>query len=64
MPDSILETRAMRQSIGFLLQLLVLVFLPLVIWWQLTFGFRLVVMPAATLSAIALFSLGHVLRKP
>jgi hypothetical protein len=53
-----------RQRVGFVLQLLVLMFLPLVIGWQLFFGFRLLAMPVATLAAIAVFSLGHVLRRP
>lgn len=52
-----------RQSIGFLLQLIVLMFLPLVIGWQLFFGFPLLVMPTATLLGIVVFSLGHALRQ-
>lgn len=54
----------MRQKIGFVLQLAVLMFLPLVIGWQLFFGFPLLVMPSATLLAIVVFSLGHALRQP
>jgi hypothetical protein len=46
------------------LQLVVLMFLPLVIGWQLFFGMPLLVMPAATLAAVAVFSLGHALRRP
>jgi len=53
-----------RQSIGFLLQMAVLMFLPLVIGWQLFFGFPLLVMPAATLVGIVVFSIGHALRQP
>jgi hypothetical protein len=53
----------MRRQIGFVLQLLVLMFLPLVIGWQLFFGFPLLAMPAATVAAIAVFSLGHALRQ-
>ena len=52
-----------RQRIGFVLQLMVLMFLPLVIGWQLFFGFPLVVMPAALVAAIGLFWLGHLLRR-
>jgi hypothetical protein len=52
-----------RQQVGFVLQLLVLVFLPLVIGWQLFFGFPLIAMPACVLAAIAVFSVGQVLRK-
>lgn len=54
----------MRQQVGFLLQFLVLVFLPLLIGWQLFFGFRLIWMPAGLLAGIIVFSAGHVLRKP
>lgn len=54
----------MRQRVGFLLQLLVLMFLPLVIGWQLFFHLPLLAMPLATLLAVAVFSLGHRLRQP
>jgi hypothetical protein len=53
-----------RQQIGFVLQLLVLMFLPLVIGWQLFFGFNLTIMPASLVVAIAVFSVGQFLRKP
>lgn len=53
----------MRQQVGFLLQVLVLMFLPALIGWQLFFGIRLVVMPVATVLGIGVFSLGHLLRK-
>jgi hypothetical protein len=52
-----------RQQVGFVLQLLVLMFLPLVIGWQLFFGFPLIAMPACLLLAIAVFSVGQVLRR-
>lgn len=55
--------QVIRQRLGFVLQLLVLMFLPLVIGWQLFFGFPLLVMPAATLTAIVIFTLGHFLRR-
>ena len=54
----------MRQQLGFVLQLVVLMFLPLLIGWQLFFGFRLILMPLATLAAIGVFAFGHLLRKP
>lgn len=54
----------MRQSIGFALQVLVLMFLPLLIGWQLFFGFPLLAMPAATVVGIVVFSIGYALRKP
>jgi hypothetical protein len=52
-----------RNALGFMLQMAVLMFLPLVIGWQLFFGFPLLAMPAATLVAIVVFSLGHSLRQ-
>ncbi len=52
-----------RNALGFMLQMAVLMFLPLVIGWQLFFGFPLLAMPAATLLAIVMFSVGHALRQ-
>jgi hypothetical protein len=52
-----------RHHIGIMLQLLVLVFLPVLIYWQLTFGFPLIVMPALTVAGILIFWLGYVLRE-
>jgi hypothetical protein len=51
-----------RQKIGWVLQLLVLMLLPMVIGWQLFFGFRLILMPACVVIAIVFFSVGQVLR--
>jgi hypothetical protein len=53
----------MRQQIGFLLQFVVLVFLPMLILWQLEFGFRLILMPALTLVGIIVFWIGYKLRE-
>ncbi|HVW00939.1 MAG TPA: hypothetical protein VHB77_11390 [Planctomycetaceae bacterium] len=53
----------MRQTIGMGLQFVVLVFLPVLIYWQLQFGFRLVVMPALTLVGIVVFWIGWRLRE-
>lgn len=53
----------MRNALGLLLQMAVLMFLPLVIGWQLFFGFPLLAMPAATLLAIVVFYVGHSLRQ-
>ncbi len=53
----------MRHSIGFLLQLAVLVFLPMLILWQLSFGFRLILMPALTVASILVFWIGYKLRE-
>jgi hypothetical protein len=52
----------LRNAVGFLLQFAALVFLPMLIIWQLNFGFRLLWMPALTLAGFAVFSLGHWLR--
>jgi len=52
----------MRHHIGFLLQFVVLVFLPMLILWQLEFGFRLILMPALTLVGIVVFWIGYKLR--
>jgi hypothetical protein len=53
----------MRQQIGFLLQLAALVFLPILILWQLQFGFRLLVMPCLTLVGFVAFTIGRYLRE-
>ena len=53
----------MRQQIGVLLQFAVLVFLPLVVFWQLDFGIPLIVMPAALLVASVVFWIGYRLRE-
>ena len=52
----------MKHTIGVILQLLVLAILPMVIVWQLNFGFQLIVMPIALLTAICVFSVGTMLR--
>lgn len=52
----------MWQHVGFLLQLAVLAFLPVLIYWELTFRFPLVVMPACLVGGIAVFWLGTKLR--
>lgn len=53
----------MRNSIGAGLQFLALIFLPLLIIWQLNFGFRLLWMPGLTLAGLGVFWLGHALRE-
>ena len=53
----------MRQHIGFLLQLAALTFLPMLILWQLQFGFRLIVMPTLTLAGFIVFEVGRRLRE-
>ena len=54
----------MRQQLGILLQLAVLMFLPLLIGFQLFWGMPLIVMPVLTLLGVAAFTTGHYLRKP
>jgi hypothetical protein len=52
----------MRHYIGIGLQFVVLVFLPLLIIWQLNFSFPLIYMPALLLAGIVVFSIGTKLR--
>ncbi|GAG10540.1 unnamed protein product, partial [marine sediment metagenome] len=49
----------MRNAVGFLMQFAVLVFLPLLIIWQLEFGFELLWMPSLTVVGIVVFWTGH-----
>lgn len=57
-------TDAMKQQIGFLMQFAVLVFLPMLIIYDLDFGFkRLLVMPVLTAAAVAVFIIGYRLRE-
>lgn len=53
---------SIRNTVGFLLQFAALVFLPLLIFWQLDFGFRLLWMPTLTTVAVVTFWIGHRLR--
>lgn len=53
----------MRQQIGVLLQFLVLTALPMLCYWQLQFGFRLIWMPLLLTVGIVLFWLGTRLRE-
>lgn len=57
-----MSARSILNSIGFLLQFSALVFLPLLIIWQLNFGFQLLWMPGLTLVGLAAFWIGHALR--
>ncbi len=51
-----------RNQLGFGLQLAALTFLPLLILWQLNFGFRLLWMPLLTVAGMMVFWAGHRLR--
>ncbi len=53
----------MLRSVGFLMQLAVLALLPMLILWQLMFGFRLILMPMLTLTGIVIFTTGQWLRE-
>lgn len=54
----------MKQQIGFFLQLAVLVFLPMMLIYDLDFGFkRLVVMPGLLTASVLVFLVGHKLRE-
>ena len=63
-PSSVGFNSSMRKHIGFTLQFLVLfVFLPMIVLWQLAFSFRLILMPALLIVGILLFWIGHKLRE-
>jgi len=53
----------MKRQVGFLLQLAVLTLLPMLIIWQLNFGFRLIWMPALLLLLSGVFWIGTRLRE-
>jgi hypothetical protein len=53
----------MRHQLGTAIQFLVLCLLPMLVWWQLQFGFPLIWMPALLLVGVVLFSLGTWLRE-
>jgi len=52
----------MRNWLGMCLQFAVLAFLPLLIIWQLNFGFPLLWMPALTVAGMVVFWIGHSMR--
>lgn len=51
------------RHVGYLMQLVAMSVPPALIIWQLTFGIRLIVMPATLLVAFIVFHLGHKLRE-
>ena len=53
----------MRHQIGWCLQFVVLVLLPMLILWQLSLGFSVLVMPASLLVGIFVFWIGTKLRE-
>ena len=58
-----MRRQSILNTVGFLMQFAALVFLPLLIFWQLDFGFRLLWMPTLTLLGVAVFAIGHRLRE-
>ncbi len=53
----------LKHNLGFLLQFIVLTATPLISWWQLQFGFKLIWMPGLLLVSIVLFWIGTRLRE-
>ena len=53
----------MKHELGVLLQFLVLTALPMLIYWQLTYGFKLIYMPALLLVGIVIFSVATRMRE-
>ena len=53
----------MHQTIGLLIQIAVLALMPLIIVYQLNFGFRLIVMPICTVLGVVVFWIGTRLRE-
>lgn len=53
----------MRHQIGFFLQFIVLVALPMLILWQLQYGFQLILMPSLLLVGVVVFTVGTHLRE-
>ncbi|MDA1017215.1 MAG: hypothetical protein O3A00_22505 [Planctomycetota bacterium] len=53
----------MKQQLGVLLQFATLVFLPVLVVWEVTLRFPLIVMPAALLGSYLIFNLGAKLRE-
>ena len=53
----------MLHHLGLALQFIVLTLLPMLILWQLTYGFKLIYMPASLLVGIVVFVIGTRLRE-
>ncbi len=51
-----------RNLLGTFLQFVALTFLPVLILWQLNYGFNLLWMPGLTLVDVVVFFIGHKLR--
>ncbi len=55
--------KQVKHYLGMLFQLLTLSILPLIVVFQLFYGFKLIVMPISLLIGITLFSIGTMLRE-
>ena len=55
--------KQVKHLLGMFLQLATLSVLPLIVVFQLFYGFRLIVMPISLLIGITLFSIGTALRE-
>lgn len=53
----------MKYRLGVLLQIISLAMLPSIVFFQLFYGFKLIVMPISLLCGICIFSLGTALRE-
>ena len=53
----------MRRQLGFYMQFSMLVFLPMLVFWQLQYGFHLIWMPALLLVGVVFFIVGTRLRE-
>ena len=57
------EFLTMLHHLGIFLQICAMTFLPLIILYQLQFGFKLIVMPICTVIGFAMFWIGTQLRE-
>lgn len=53
----------MRHHIGIFLQVCAMTFLPLIVLYQLNFGFQLIIMPVCLTIGIIVFAIGTKLRE-
>jgi hypothetical protein len=61
--SDISNTNPMLHHFGITLQIAAMIFLPLLILYQLNFGFQLIVMPVCTVIGIVIFFVGTRLRE-
>lgn len=57
------KSPVMKQTVGMLMQLGALSILPAIIFFQLVYSFKLIVMPISLLLGICVFSIGTMLRE-